>query len=271
MTEARAKELDLARMVTDNRDRNGTAFTVTCKCDGSDKKQPLSHMATTMAAAAATAAACVLSVWCCDKVSFRLLLAFGGPTSCPSSLLWCHLSFTRHCAGDAAVGTTTGASAPDRALTARVLAARGTGPGNLNRPGHMLPLVAREGGVLTRGGHTEASVDMCYLAGCEPVALICELMHPDGSMMRRDSCAEFARRHNLMIITTAQIERFRRDVQGGVWPPTAVGPPPVAAVDVVRRGEDERFMNMALAEVRSSSVDHTSQTSFLALYYSLRV
>ena len=78
--------------------------------------------------------------------------------------------------GDAAVGTTTGASAPDRALTARVLANPTTAACDLNRPGHLLPLVAREGGVLTRGGHTEASVDLCYLAGCQPVALICELM-----------------------------------------------------------------------------------------------
>eukprot|EP00036_Acanthoecidae_sp_10tr_P007342 CAMPEP_0182916298 /NCGR_PEP_ID=MMETSP0105_2-20130417/849_1 /TAXON_ID=81532 ORGANISM="Acanthoeca-like sp., Strain 10tr" /NCGR_SAMPLE_ID=MMETSP0105_2 /ASSEMBLY_ACC=CAM_ASM_000205 /LENGTH=215 /DNA_ID=CAMNT_0025053231 /DNA_START=20 /DNA_END=664 /DNA_ORIENTATION=+ len=120
-------------------------------------------------------------------------------------------AFTITC--DAAVGTTTGASASDRALTTRLLAADGTVAADLNRPGHILPLVARPGGLLTRGGHTEASVDLCYLAGCRPVALICELMHPWGTMMRRDGCSAFAARHGLVIVSTRQLEAYRRTVQ----------------------------------------------------------
>jgi 3,4-dihydroxy 2-butanone 4-phosphate synthase/GTP cyclohydrolase II len=86
---------------------------------------------------------------------------------------------------DAIAGTTTGASSADRALTVRLMADGSAKAAAFNRPGHILPLVARAGGVLERGGHTEASVDMCVLAGCEPVGLICELMHPNGRMMRR--------------------------------------------------------------------------------------
>ena len=136
---------------------------------------------------------------------------------------------------DAAKGTSTGASASDRAHTIRVLSDPSATAGDFNRPGHMFPLVARPGGVLERGGHTEASVDLCLLAGCRPVALICELMHRNGTMMRRPACHAIAKEHNLTIITTAQIVAFRTGVQNSANPPLAIATP---ADDKVRGGPD---------------------------------
>jgi len=146
---------------------------------------------------------------------------------------------------DATVGTTTGASALDRARTTRVLSQPASGPASLNRPGHIFPLVARAGGTCERGGHTEAAVDLCQLGGCRPAGLICELMHPDGTMMRRNACLRFAREHGLEIITTAQIVEFRQTVQGGVSPPRAIA----TAVDeqrLLQSAADEYYMKVAL-------------------------
>jgi len=126
---------------------------------------------------------------------------------------------------DAAEGTSTGASASDRAHTIRVLSEPSSKAADFNRPGHMFPLVARPGGTLERGGHTEASVDLCLLAGCRPVALICELMHRNGTMMRRPACHAIAKEHNLAIITTAQIVAFRTGVQDSANPPVAIATP----------------------------------------------
>ena len=84
---------------------------------------------------------------------------------------------------DAAVGVTTGISAADRARTIRALADREVGPADLTRPGHVMPLRARPGGVLERRGHTEAAVDLCAAAGLEPAGLICELVSPDRRAM----------------------------------------------------------------------------------------
>src|SRR6478735_3352612 len=85
---------------------------------------------------------------------------------------------------DAARGVTTGISAPDRAETIRIMAEPTTVPEDLIQPGHIFPLRARPGGVLQRAGHTEASVDLARLAGCRPIAVICEILNPDGSMAR---------------------------------------------------------------------------------------
>src|SRR5579872_2171345 len=81
-------------------------------------------------------------------------------------------------------GLTTGISAEERANTVRALANGNIGPGDFVRPGHVFPLIAKEGGVLMRSGHTEAAVDLCKLAEVEPVAAICELVNDDGSVMR---------------------------------------------------------------------------------------
>lgn len=113
---------------------------------------------------------------------------------------------------DVLAGTTTGASAGDRAATARALADASVPASAFSRPGHLFPLVAKEGGVLERNGHTEASVDLCRLAGLVPAAVIGELMHRDGSMMRAESCIMFARTFDLPIITIADLQEYIRSM-----------------------------------------------------------
>lgn len=120
---------------------------------------------------------------------------------------------------DARTGTTTGISAHDRCLTVRALLDTRTGPEALIRPGHVLPLVARAGGVLERAGHTEAAVDLCRLAGLEEVAAIGELVHDDGSLMRAAALRAFADEHDLAVVSIACLQEYRRavgDVGGGV-------------------------------------------------------
>jgi 3,4-dihydroxy 2-butanone 4-phosphate synthase/GTP cyclohydrolase II len=108
-------------------------------------------------------------------------------------------------------GTTTGISAQDRAATVRALADEEIGPNGFARPGHVLPLRARSGGVLKRAGHTEAAVDLCRMAGLRPAALLCELVTPDRrGMMRRPEIERFASAHNLPLITTASLVRHQR-------------------------------------------------------------
>lgn len=107
---------------------------------------------------------------------------------------------------DYAHGTTTGISAHDRSLTARLLASATSKPGDFIRPGHILPLRAVPGLLKERRGHTEASVQMCELAGLQPAATICELVKDeDGSMMRLDDCVAFAKKHSIKLITIEQI------------------------------------------------------------------
>lgn len=110
---------------------------------------------------------------------------------------------------DARNGVTTGISAADRAQTVRILANPTTGPHDLVRPGHLFPLAAREGGVLQRAGHTEASVDLCRLAGVQPVGVICEIINDDGTMARLPQLEAFAQRHRLPIISVKQIIAYR--------------------------------------------------------------
>jgi 3,4-dihydroxy 2-butanone 4-phosphate synthase/GTP cyclohydrolase II len=111
---------------------------------------------------------------------------------------------------DAAHGVTTGISAADRATTLRVLADPASGAGDLIRPGHVLPLRAVPGGVLHRGGHTEAAVDLCRLAGLPEVAGIAEMVRDDGSMMRLADSAAIARRDGLVLLTIADLIAWRR-------------------------------------------------------------
>ncbi|OAV86580.1 3,4-dihydroxy-2-butanone 4-phosphate synthase [Puccinia triticina 1-1 BBBD Race 1] len=109
--------------------------------------------------------------------------------------------------------TTTGISAHDRALTASKLSDPSSQPDDFTRPGHMVPLRARQGGVLTRRGHTEAAIDLCNLSGLPPAGLICELVKPDcpmGSMARRDDCAQFASLWNLKMISIEDLVQYRR-------------------------------------------------------------
>jgi len=110
-----------------------------------------------------------------------------------------------------AVETTTGISAAERSVTAMKCARDGVGPEDFRRPGHMFPLEARAGGVLRRAGHTEATVDLCRLAGLKEVGLCCEIMKADGTMARLDDVAEFAKVHGLKMTTIADLIAYRRE------------------------------------------------------------
>jgi 3,4-dihydroxy 2-butanone 4-phosphate synthase/GTP cyclohydrolase II len=107
-------------------------------------------------------------------------------------------------------GVTTGISAPDRARTVAVAIDPTTVEGDIVSPGHVFPLVARDGGVLVRTGHTEAAVDLARLAGLNPAGVICEIMNDDGTMARRDDLIAFAQRHGLKIATIADLIAYRR-------------------------------------------------------------
>ena len=109
-----------------------------------------------------------------------------------------------------ATETTTGISAAERSMTALKCVRDGVTPDGFRRPGHMFPLRAREGGVLRRAGHTEATVDLCRLAGLKEVGLCCEVMRDDGTMARLDDVAAFAKAHKLRMTTIADIIAYRR-------------------------------------------------------------
>jgi 3,4-dihydroxy 2-butanone 4-phosphate synthase / GTP cyclohydrolase II len=111
---------------------------------------------------------------------------------------------------EAREGVTTGISASDRARTIAVAIDPGKGPQDIVTPGHVFPLMAREGGVLVRAGHTEAAVDIARLAGLIPAGVICEIMNDDGTMARRDDLITFAQRHGLKIGTIADLIAYRR-------------------------------------------------------------
>lgn len=110
----------------------------------------------------------------------------------------------------------TGISAADRALTIKVLADSATEPHELTRPGHVMPLRAVRGGVLRRPGHTEASVDLARLAGLSPAGALCELVNDDGSMMRAEQCRAFANAYGLVMVSIADLIRYRRQRESQV-------------------------------------------------------
>src|SRR5688572_2688072 len=110
---------------------------------------------------------------------------------------------------DARRGITTGISAADRATTIQVAVDPTARPQDLARPGHIFPLRAKKGGVLVRPGQTEASVDLARIAGLYPAGVICEIMNEDGTMARLPQLDIFARRHNLKVITVADLVRYR--------------------------------------------------------------
>ena len=107
------------------------------------------------------------------------------------------------------VRTTTGISAAERSMTALDCVKDGVKPSDFRRPGHMFPLEARAGGVLKRAGHTEATVDLCRLAGLKEVGLCCEIMKDDGTMARMDDVVAFAKKHGLKLMTIADLIAFR--------------------------------------------------------------
>ncbi len=108
-------------------------------------------------------------------------------------------------------GLTTGISAEERCNTVRALANNNSGAGDFVRPGHVFPLVAREGGVLMRSGHTEACVDLCRLADLPPVGVLAELMNDNGSVMRGQEVAAFAEKHKLAQVSIAELIAYRQN------------------------------------------------------------
>jgi 3,4-dihydroxy 2-butanone 4-phosphate synthase/GTP cyclohydrolase II len=107
-------------------------------------------------------------------------------------------------------GTSTGISAADRAATIRSLIDPATRPADLARPGHIFPLRYAEGGVLKRAGHTEAAVDLARLAGMDPAGVLCEIVNDDGTMARVPDLIEFCKEHGLLMVTIAQLIKYRR-------------------------------------------------------------
>lgn len=110
---------------------------------------------------------------------------------------------------DAKAGTTTGISAEDRATTVLTAIADDVKPEDLARPGHVFPLRSKEGGVLSRTGQTEGSVDLARLAGLKPAGVICEIMNDDGTMARMPDLAVFSKKHGLKIVTVADLIKYR--------------------------------------------------------------
>ncbi len=111
---------------------------------------------------------------------------------------------------EAARGVTTGVSAQDRITTIRAAIADNAKPSDLHRPGHVFPLRAREGGVLERSGHTEATIDLVSLAGFKPAGVLCELSNDDGSMARTLQCIAFAKQHHMAVVTIEDLVNYRR-------------------------------------------------------------
>ena len=112
---------------------------------------------------------------------------------------------------EAATGVSTGISAADRARTVRAATAKHAKPEDIVQPGHIFPVMAQNGGVLVRAGHTEAGCDLPAMAGLTPASVICEVMNPDGSMARLPELAAFAQRHDLKIGTIADLIRHRSE------------------------------------------------------------
>lgn len=110
---------------------------------------------------------------------------------------------------EAKEGVTTGVSAQDRVTTVKTAIAKDAQPEDLARPGHVFPLIAKEGGVLTRRGHTEGTVDLMTLAGLIPSGVLCEVTNPDGTMARTPEIIEFGKRHNMPVLTIEDIVFYR--------------------------------------------------------------
>jgi 3,4-dihydroxy 2-butanone 4-phosphate synthase/GTP cyclohydrolase II len=149
---------------------------------------------------------------------------------------------------EAAEGVTTGISAHDRARTVRAAVAPDARPEDLHQPGHIFPLMAQPGGVLTRAGHTEAGSDLARLAGLEPAAVIVEILNRDGTMARRDDLLAFAREHDLKIGTIADLIEYRLAHEESVEP--------IAELDVETRHGPFRMICFE---------DHVNRTVHLAL------
>lgn len=112
---------------------------------------------------------------------------------------------------EAARGVTTGVSAEDRLRTIRAAISDNAKPSDLNRPGHMFPLRAQPGGILSRRGHTEATIDLVAMAGFKPAGVLCELTNNDGSMARAVDVIEFAKQHSTIVLSIEDLAAYRKD------------------------------------------------------------
>ena len=157
------------------------------------------------------------------------------------------------------VNTTTGISAAERSMTALATVKDGAKPEDFRRPGHMFPLQAREGGVLKRAGHTEATVDLCRLAGLKEVGLCCEIMKDDGTMARMDDVRAFAKRHSLKLMTIADLIAFRR-ARGETQAKESSGERPdhplVEKVETVDLPTDHGTFKLTMYRSRLTGLEH---------------
>jgi len=114
---------------------------------------------------------------------------------------------------EAKVGVTTGVSAQDRVTTIKTAANPTAKPSDLARPGHVFPLRARKGGVLTRRGHTEGTIDLMQMAGLQPAGVLCEVTNPDGSMAKTPEIVAFGKRHNMPVLTIEDMVMYRQQFE----------------------------------------------------------
>lgn len=154
-------------------------------------------------------------------------------------------------------GVTTGISAYDRARTVQVLVDPASTADDLALPGHVFPLRARDGGVLERRGQTEAGVDLARLAGLTPAAVICEMMAPDGTMARLPALLAFGRRHNIKVISVADLANYRREQEG-----SAPQQSKMAAGNGARAGQTTVARQIAAAQL-PTAYGHFQVTAYL--------
>ena len=148
----------------------------------------------------------------CVPITEARACALGLSPMCPKS---CAQQAARFAVSvDARTGVATGISAHDRARTIRLLVGEATRPGDLLSPGHVFPLIARDGGVLQRAGHTEAAADLARLAGLRPAAVLCEILNEDGTMARLPDLEPFSETHGLPIVRIANLIEHRKRIEG---------------------------------------------------------
>ncbi len=147
---------------------------------------------------------------------------------------------------------TTGISAFERDMTIKLLASPVSSPDDFVRPGHIFPLIAKEGGVLVRTGHTEGSVDLCRLSGVAPSAVICEIMREDGQMARRDDLELFAKKHDLNIVYISDIVEYR-----------------LRNERLVRAKEEEEVEFFDTKALKKRFVDHQGKEHYAVIFYKL--
>ena len=167
-----------------------------------------------------------------------------------------------------AVGVTTGISAAERAETGRVLTAATPDPAAISRPGHVFPLIAKDGGVRERPGHTEAGVEFARLAGAQPVAMIAEVVHDDGSMMRFDAVREFADANDLVMVSIEQLIAYLADRDAGASAATTNSAASSTADD--SRTEAAASATVAGAPGADESFEETAEVSLPSEHGSLR-